>query len=172
MWGATYISYFKNAFKKSPPQNRTNVQIKGGGGQRPFEKCSKKLHFFEMKASLTSVVFFSMLSLPSTVSFTTNSHVVRHVGSITKKSTTVTTAYHILSWRKFKRRWYILFVSDLPSPLIHVVFAVHSVVNHQTTWAKSRQLGYPRKGLSKKNKVLLSSCLEGILGPKSQFCQK
>ena len=31
-----------NAFKKYPPQNRTNVQIKGGGGQRPFEQCSKK----------------------------------------------------------------------------------------------------------------------------------
>ena len=43
----------KNAFKKYPPQNRTNVQIKGGGGgQRPFEQCSKKLHFFEMGASL------------------------------------------------------------------------------------------------------------------------
>ena len=42
----------KNAFKKYPPQNRTNVQIKGGGGQRPFEQCSKKLHFFEMRASL------------------------------------------------------------------------------------------------------------------------
>ena len=43
----------KNAFKKYPPQNRTNVQIKGGGGQRPFEQCSKKLHFFERKASLS-----------------------------------------------------------------------------------------------------------------------
>ena len=42
----------KNAFKKHPLQNRTNVQIKGGG-QRPFEQCSKKLHFFETKASLT-----------------------------------------------------------------------------------------------------------------------
>ena len=42
----------KNAFKKYPPQNRTNVQIKGGGGQRPFEQCSKKLHFFETMASL------------------------------------------------------------------------------------------------------------------------
>ena len=45
----------KNAFKKYPPQNRTNVQIKGGGGQRPFEQCSKKLHFFEMRASLTLI---------------------------------------------------------------------------------------------------------------------
>ena len=42
----------KNAFKKHPLQNRTNVQIKGGGGQRPFEQCSKKMHFFEMGASL------------------------------------------------------------------------------------------------------------------------
>ena len=46
----------KNAFKKHPLQNRTNVQIKGGGGQRPFEQCSKKLHFFESKASLTKVM--------------------------------------------------------------------------------------------------------------------
>ena len=38
--------------KKHPLQNRTNVQIKGGGGQRPFEQCSKKLHFFERGASL------------------------------------------------------------------------------------------------------------------------
>ena len=38
--------------KKHPLQNRTNVQIKGGGGQRPFEQCSKKLHFFETSASL------------------------------------------------------------------------------------------------------------------------
>ena len=48
----TLYHYIKNAFKKHPLQNRTNVQIKGGGGQRPFEQCSKKLHFFETKASL------------------------------------------------------------------------------------------------------------------------
>ena len=29
----------KTRFKKHPLQNRTNVQIKGGGGQRPFEQC-------------------------------------------------------------------------------------------------------------------------------------
>ena len=46
----------KNAFKKHPPQNRTNVQIKGGGGERPFEQCSKKLHFFERMASLSSIL--------------------------------------------------------------------------------------------------------------------
>ena len=49
----TLYQMLKNAFKKHPLQNRTNVQIKGGGGQRPFEQCSKKLHFFEMRASLS-----------------------------------------------------------------------------------------------------------------------
>ena len=45
MWGATYISYpfqktllvqpmFKNYVGKHPLQNRTNVQIKGGGGAK------------------------------------------------------------------------------------------------------------------------------------------
>ena len=38
--------------KKHPLQNRTNVQIKGGGGQRAFEQCSKKLHFSLAMASL------------------------------------------------------------------------------------------------------------------------
>ena len=38
--------------KKHPLQNRTNVQIKGGGGQSPFEQSSKKLHFSERRASL------------------------------------------------------------------------------------------------------------------------
>ena len=47
----TLYQMLKNAFKKHPLQNRTNVQIKGGG-QRPFEQCSKKLHFFERGASL------------------------------------------------------------------------------------------------------------------------
>ena len=30
------FSMLKNAFKKYPPQNRTNVQIKGGGGPKAF----------------------------------------------------------------------------------------------------------------------------------------
>ena len=52
----TLYQMLKNALKKHPLQNRTNVQIKGGGGQRPFEQCSKKLHFFEMGASLSANV--------------------------------------------------------------------------------------------------------------------
>ena len=51
----TLYQMLKNAFKEHPLQNRTNVQIKGGGGQRPFEQCSKKLHFFERSASLTKM---------------------------------------------------------------------------------------------------------------------
>ena len=32
----TLYQMLKNAFKKYPPQNRTNVQIKGGGGPKAF----------------------------------------------------------------------------------------------------------------------------------------
>ena len=53
----TFIQYFKcgelHIFhirfidgEKHPLQNRTNVLIKGGGGQRPFEQCSKKTSLF------------------------------------------------------------------------------------------------------------------------------
>ena len=59
----TLYQMLKNAFKKYPPQNRTNVQIKGGGGQRPFEQCSKKLHFFEMGASLSEMPILRPLHL-------------------------------------------------------------------------------------------------------------
>ena len=52
----TLYQMLKNAFKKHPLQNRTNVQIKGGGGQRPFEQCSKKLHFSLAMASLMMVL--------------------------------------------------------------------------------------------------------------------
>ena len=52
----TLYQMLKNAFKKHPLQNRTNVQIKGGGGQRPFEQCSKKLHFSLAMASLTATL--------------------------------------------------------------------------------------------------------------------
>ena len=50
-------------------------------------------------------------------------------------------------------------VSDLPGLLLLVVLAVHSAVDHQTTWSKVRQVGYPWKGLSKNILVLQSSCL-------------
>ena len=66
----TLYQMLKNAFKKHPLQNRTNVQIKGGGGQRPFEQCSKKLHFFEMGASLTCLYNLSKKRRKFTFSFT------------------------------------------------------------------------------------------------------
>ena len=43
-----YALLLKFLQKNSPH----DVQTKGGGGQRPFEQCSKKLHFFETSASL------------------------------------------------------------------------------------------------------------------------
>ena len=36
----------KNAFKKHPLQNRTNVQIKGGGGAKAFWTMFKKTALF------------------------------------------------------------------------------------------------------------------------------
>ena len=45
-FGGTLYQMLKNAFKKHPLQNRTNVQIKGGGGQRPFETMFKKTSLF------------------------------------------------------------------------------------------------------------------------------
>ena len=36
----------KNAFKKPPLQNRTNVQIKGGGGSKAFWTMFKKTSLF------------------------------------------------------------------------------------------------------------------------------
>ena len=50
-------------------------------------------------------------------------------------------------------------VSDLPGLLLLVVLAIHSAVDHQTKWAKSRQVGYPRNGLLMNTKDLQSSCL-------------
>ena len=57
----------KNAFKKPPPQNRTNVQIKGGGGQRPFEQCSKRLHFSYAMASLTPSRLWILPTTPTSL---------------------------------------------------------------------------------------------------------
>ena len=37
----------KNAFKKYPPQNRTNVQIKGGGGKGLLNNVQKKCTFLK-----------------------------------------------------------------------------------------------------------------------------
>ena len=50
-------------------------------------------------------------------------------------------------------------VSVLPGLLLQVVLAVHGVVDHQTTSAKIRQVGYQIKGLSMNFIVLQFSCL-------------
>ena len=85
--------------------------------------------------SVTSLVFSSRLSLPSSVSSTNNSNVldlVKHVESIKSlMSTTLTTAYHILV-KKFSTEVIHPDVSDLPGLLLLVVLAVHSAADHQT----------------------------------------
>ena len=48
----TLYQMLKNAFKKHPLQNRTNVQIKGGGVKGLLNNVKKKLHFSLMTASL------------------------------------------------------------------------------------------------------------------------
>ena len=70
-------------------------------------------------------------------------------------STNITTAYHILV-EETPTEVIHPNASDLPGLLLLVVLAVHSVVDHQTTRAESRQVGYPRKGFSMENKVLQS----------------
>ena len=76
----------------------------------------------------------------------------------THMSTTITTEYHSLVNENFNL-CDTSYVRYLPGLLLLVVLAVHSAVDHETTWAKIRQVGYPWKGLSKNILVLQSSCL-------------
>ena len=73
-------------------------------------------------------------------------------------STSITTAYHILV-EETPTEVIHPNASNLPGLLLLVVLAVHSVVDHQTTRAESRQVGYPRKGFLLNTKDLQSSCL-------------
>ena len=73
-------------------------------------------------------------------------------------STTIATTYHVLVEENSNKMTYPN-VSDLPGLLLHVVLALHSAVDHQTTRAKGRQVGYPKKGHLMNIKVLQSSCL-------------
>ena len=61
-------------------------------------------------------------------------------------STNIIKAYHILSKEKSTDVIYPN-VSVLPGFFLQVVLAVHGVVDHQTTSAKFRQVGYQIKGL-------------------------
>ena len=88
----------------------------------------------------------------------------------THMSTTITTVYHGLVNENFNL-CDTSYVRYLPGLLLLVVLAVHSAVDHETTWAKIRQVGYPWKGLSKNILVLQSSCLWVRWGGKSQICK-
>ena len=88
--------------------------------------------------SATSLVFPSKLSMPFTVSSTTNSSVLnvgRQVESINKFHNNHH-HYGKSRSRKFQLMWYILnpHVSDLPGLPLQVVHAVYGVVDHQLTY--------------------------------------
>ena len=73
-------------------------------------------------------------------------------------STNIIKAYYILLKEKSTDVIYPN-VSVLPGCLLQVVLAVHGVVDHQTTSAKIRQVGYQIKGLSMNFIVFQFSCL-------------
>ena len=126
--------------------------------------------------SASSLVFSSKLSLSPIVSSTTNSHVLNVVTHIEEKETLMSTniikAYHILSTNKNVNWYYISWCQRPPWFLLEVVIAMHGVVDHQTTWAKIRQVGYQVKGLSMNIIVLQSSCLWVRKGWKKPNLQK
>ena len=76
----------------------------------------------------------------------------------TLMSTNIITAYHMLLKKTLSDVIYPN-VSVLPGLLLQVVLAVHGVVDHQTTSAKIRQVGYQIKGLSMNFIVFQFSCL-------------
>ena len=84
-------------------------------------------------------------------------NVVTHVKN--KKNSLVIQHHHSISHPIRKRQLIYPNVSVLPGLLLEVVLAVHSAVDHQTTRAKFRQVGYQIKGLSMNIIVLHSSCL-------------
>ena len=113
--------------------------------------------------STTSLGFSSNLFMPSTVSSTNKSHVLNVVSLVERiKNFHVNHQHHIISHsilNKIPTEVIPPYVRDLPGLLLLVVLAVHSAVDYFTTSAKSRQVGYPRKGLSMNVIVLQSSCL-------------
>ena len=96
--------------------------------------CQRK---FQLKwyilMSATPLIFFSLLFLPSTMSSTINSHELNVFRRAESVKTFMSTNAMFPSWRQFQPKWFILFVSHLPGLLLHVVLAVHSAVDHQTT---------------------------------------
>ena len=80
------------------------------------------------------------------------------VENIKNSHVTLTTAYHVLV-EHIQTQVIHPIVSVLPGLLLQVVLAVHGVVDHQTTLAKIRQVGYQIKGLSMNFIVLQFSCM-------------
>ena len=98
-----------------------------------------------IQISATSLVFSSLLSLPSTVPSPTNSHVlyeVRYVEGINKFHVNHHQQTTTSSLKKISCDVMHLNVSNLPGLLLQVLLAVHGVVDHQLscTWCLVRQI--------------------------------
>ena len=113
--------------------------------------------------------------MPSTVSSTNNSHVLNVVSLVERiKNFHVNHQHHIISHsilNKYPTEVIPPYVKDPPGLLLLVVLAVHRAVDYLTTSAKSRQVGYPRKGLPMNIIVLHSSCPWVRLGWKEPNLQ-
>ena len=112
--------------------------------------------------SASSLVFSSKLTLSPMVSSTTNSHVlnvVTHVKNKKKLSCHPTSSQHITFYKKTSTDVIYPNVSVLPGLLLKDVLAMHGVVDHQTTLAEIRQVGYQIKEISMNFIVLQFSCL-------------
>ena len=111
--------------------------------------------------SVFSLVFSSKLSSLCKVWSTSNSHVLNVVRMSKTKKNSLVHQHHrnISSYKKMSTDVIYPNVSVLPGLLLEVVLAVHSAVDHQTTRAKFRQVGYQIKGLSMNITVLQSICL-------------
>ena len=98
-----------------------------------------------IQISATSLVFSSLLSLPSTVPSPTNSHVlyeVRYVEGINKFHVNHHQQTTTSSLKKISCDVMHLNVSNLPGLLLQVLLAVHGVVDHQLscTWCLVRHI--------------------------------
>ena len=98
-----------------------------------------------IQISATSLVFSSLLSLPSTVPSPTNSHVlyeVRYVEGINKFHVNHHQQTTTSSLKKISCDVMHLNVSNLPGLLLQVLLAVHGVVDHQLscTWCVVRHI--------------------------------
>ena len=121
----------KNAFKKHPLQNRTNVQIKGGGFKGLLNNVQKNCTFLKRGLPLVILMFsfWYMRSRPSTVSsFSASSCTTKFyaqnfysIQDVVIRKWAELTLWR-LNWQPFR---------SSPKPKIHQISFVHI---HKTMW--------------------------------------